>query len=171
MTTKRSKSAAMLRHVYHVGWCRLYRLKRNLSKLSRKEFDPVFLKYLADRWWVNETALQEHIELEHVSQKLSYGYDDEEEGIHYSKKLFPMPSWAVDRCNGFDRGGLIEDTCEHGVGHPNAFWLEFNALVNEWNGTPERSRHDGTHGCDGCCRHEDTRKRKGDPPWRPTQTP
>jgi hypothetical protein len=38
--------------------------------------------------------------------------------------------------------GLIEDVCEHGVGHPNREWLRAH---------PE---HDGIHGCDGCCSEE-----------------
>lgn len=39
---------------------------------------------------------------------------------------------------------LIEDTCPHGVGHPNpdsAAFLNWRDSTDTW----------GTHGCDGCC--------------------
>lgn len=39
---------------------------------------------------------------------------------------------------------LIEDTCTHGVGHPNP---DSVAYLN-WR---DESNHWGTHGCDGCC--------------------
>ena len=38
--------------------------------------------------------------------------------------------------------GLVENTCEHGIGHPNK---ELTAP----------KFFDGIHGCDGCCGHED----------------
>lgn len=52
--------------------------------------------------------------------------------------------------------GLIEDVCEHGVGHPNAEWLRAH---------PE---HDGTHGCDGCCSKETgmSKTQHTPGPWR-----
>lgn len=39
---------------------------------------------------------------------------------------------------------LIEDICEHGVGHPNP---DSAAYLN-WR---DKTEHWGTHGCDGCC--------------------
>lgn len=35
--------------------------------------------------------------------------------------------------------GLVEDVCEHGVGHPNLEYLKSHKGAN------------GIHGCDGCC--------------------
>lgn len=40
--------------------------------------------------------------------------------------------------------GLIEDTCEHGVGHPNPDSLAYFRWAEPWNGF-------AVHGCDGCC--------------------
>ena len=46
--------------------------------------------------------------------------------------------------------GLLEWTCEHGVGHPlhkSVTWLEAHG--------PEGAKRTwGIHGCDGCCAHE-----------------
>lgn len=52
---------------------------------------------------------------------------------------YPIPDWAVGQLE--RETGLIEDVCEHGVGHPNATWLEKN----------DGKRKLGVHGCDGCC--------------------
>lgn len=51
---------------------------------------------------------------------------------------WPMAKWAVKQI--FRDNGVIEDLCEHGVGHPNRAWLE-----------KYHSPHNGIHGCDGCC--------------------
>ncbi len=51
------------------------------------------------------------------------------------------PDWAVGQK--MRETGLVEDLCEHGTGHPNAFWLEIN--------DPDGKRYLGVHGCDGCC--------------------
>ena len=55
-------------------------------------------------------------------------------------KHFPKPDWAVGQYIRYDRGGLVEDTCKHGVGHPNRVWLKKYGKDG-----------DGVHGCDGCC--------------------
>lgn len=47
------------------------------------------------------------------------------------------------------RGGLIEDECEHGVGHPNPDSVAYFRWRN-----PEDNR--SLHGCDGCCGPEMT---------------
>lgn len=60
-----------------------------------------------------------------------------------SKRKFPIPSWAVDQ---IDRGHVIEDICEHGLGHPNREFLKKY---------PEAS---GIHGCDGCCSKDKEKK-------------
>ena len=58
----------------------------------------------------------------------------------------PAPPWAIMQAR---RGtGLIEDVCEHGIGHPNREWLRVYG---------DRS-HLSVHGCDGCC----TQKHKED---------
>lgn len=56
-------------------------------------------------------------------------------------KSYKAPTWAVSQL--WRETGLLEDTCKHGVGHPNTVWLK---------------KHDPTglkcfsiHGCDGCC--------------------
>jgi hypothetical protein len=52
---------------------------------------------------------------------------------------YPKPEWACQQV--WRLSGLIEDICEHGVGHPNRKWLSDN---------PDKS-YLGIHGCDGCC--------------------
>ena len=58
---------------------------------------------------------------------------------------FEKPEWAVKQIKR-ERFGkvIVEDICEHGIGHPNRQWLI--SLTEE-----ERS-YAGIHGCDGCCR-------------------
>lgn len=54
-------------------------------------------------------------------------------------KTYLQPKWATHQWN--RRGGLVEDICEHGIGHPNQEYLDAHP-------------HDywlGVHGCDGCC--------------------
>lgn len=49
-----------------------------------------------------------------------------------------QPRWAIQI---FPRmNGLVEDICEHGIGHPNKF------LSGEY--------YYSVHGCDGCCMEE-----------------
>ena len=58
------------------------------------------------------------------------------------KTKYKKPDWAVDQIT---RGsGLVEDVCEHGVGHPNIEWLE------AYKDHPQIEAF-GVHGCDGCC--------------------
>ena len=61
------------------------------------------------------------------------------------KPTFAKPAWAVRQL--VRETGLVEDVCEHGVGHPNAEWLAMR------NARSER-RIAGVHGCDGCCSKE-----------------
>lgn len=42
--------------------------------------------------------------------------------------------------------GLVEDQCEHGVGHPNRKWLYDHRKDENVDGL-------GIHGCDGCCQN------------------
>lgn len=55
------------------------------------------------------------------------------------RKTFPKPKWAVDQTT--RSSGLVEDVCEHGVGHPNEHWLKANPKLEYLS----------IHGCDGCC--------------------
>lgn len=55
---------------------------------------------------------------------------------------YPKPAWAVGQLQR-EVTGLVEDICEHGMGHPNRAWLDHN--------DPEDKRKLGVHGCDGCC--------------------
>jgi len=43
----------------------------------------------------------------------------------------------------FDRGGLIERICKHGIGHPDPDSLTYLEGIG--------SSDKGVHGCDGCC--------------------
>ena len=59
-------------------------------------------------------------------------------------KMYEKPDWAIKQ---IERGsGLIEDICEHGIGHPNKEWLEEN--------DPDDTMKFSVHGCDGCCEEE-----------------
>lgn len=51
---------------------------------------------------------------------------------------FKKPYWAIQQIT--RETGLVEDVCEHGIGHPNQIWLK--KFGREC---------DGIHGCDGCC--------------------
>jgi len=61
-----------------------------------------------------------------------------------TKGIYIIPKWAVHQIT--RETGLLEDICEHGVGHPNLQWIrEYKERE------PERGKHIGIHGCDGCC--------------------
>ena len=67
--------------------------------------------------------------------------DDKKRAIMNILARYPRPHWAVEQ---IIRGsGLVEDICEHGVGHPNRLWLQKN--------DPDNKMYMSTHGCDGCC--------------------
>jgi hypothetical protein len=53
---------------------------------------------------------------------------------------YEQPDWAVDQIRRLN--GLIEDICEHGVGHPNQEYMQREGFKR-----PAM----GVHGCDGCC--------------------
>lgn len=57
------------------------------------------------------------------------------------KTQYKKPDWAIDQI--IREGGLVEDICEHGVGHPNKEWLAEH--------DPENKKSFAIHGCDGCC--------------------
>lgn len=76
---------------------------------------------------------------------------DEEANINVEidQELYPKPDWAVSQ---FVRAsGLIEDVCEHGIGHPNAGYLKIH--------DPDGEKSLGIHGCDLCCFNEETKRR------------
>ncbi len=56
---------------------------------------------------------------------------------------YRKPDWAIGQVR--RESGLVEDTCEHGIGHPNLDWL-----------TRHGKEGSGIHGCDGCCRRPDS---------------
>lgn len=56
---------------------------------------------------------------------------------------YKKPKWAAGQ--EIRATGLIEDTCEHGVGHPNQMWLK---------AYPDKAQTLGIHCCDGCCNIE-----------------
>ena len=57
---------------------------------------------------------------------------------------YKKPNLAVEQV--VRASGLVDDICEHGVGHPNQEWLSEH--------DPEGKRHFSVHGCDGCCSQE-----------------
>jgi hypothetical protein len=69
------------------------------------------------------------------------------------KPRYQKPEWAVGQVTRLS--GLVEDTCKHGVGHPNSKWLADHPKLG----------HLSIHGCDGCCLQRGpclpTRKKSG----------
>ena len=61
------------------------------------------------------------------------------------KKKYPKPSWATHQI--VRAGGIVEDICKHGVGHPNKEWLKKH--------DPDGKKMMGVHGCDFCCEGDD----------------
>ena len=59
------------------------------------------------------------------------------------QEKYPKPDWAISQLT--RASGLVEDICEHGVGHPNQDWLVRRKFSHP------TENHWGVHGCDGCC--------------------
>lgn len=57
------------------------------------------------------------------------------------ERKYKKPDWAVDQI--VRASGLVEDICEHGIGHPNKEWLEEHDPNDKFKWS--------VHGCDGCC--------------------
>ncbi len=57
-------------------------------------------------------------------------------------KNYKKPSWAIKQI--VRENGLVEDICEHGIGHPNEEFLNTHPKITK------RLCLD-IHGCDGCC--------------------
>lgn len=53
---------------------------------------------------------------------------------------YKKPTWAIKQIVRHDRGGMVEDICRHGIGHPNKEWLKKHG-----------TKTDSVHGCCGCC--------------------
>lgn len=51
---------------------------------------------------------------------------------------YTKPEWAVKQI--VRENGLVEDICEHGVGHPNKEYMK-----------QHKNQSHGIHGCCGCC--------------------
>ncbi len=58
-----------------------------------------------------------------------------------AKNQYKRPKWSIGQA--YRMSGLVEDLCEHGVGHPNKEWLKKH--------DPDGKLRFGVHGCDGCC--------------------
>lgn len=54
---------------------------------------------------------------------------------------YPKPSWATHQVVRI--GGLVEDVCGHGIGHPNKAYLKEH--------DPYNFKQLGVHCCDSCC--------------------
>ena len=73
--------------------------------------------------------------------------------------------WEASSQRRYDRQGLVEHFCEHGIGHPNpgsALWVAETGMASvavSEGLTPEEVRervlsyyeYEMVHGCDGCC--------------------
>lgn len=59
-------------------------------------------------------------------------------------KQYKKPDWAIKQ---IFRDGMVEDICEHGVGHPNEKW--YREMIKKHG--KEEGQWYGVHGCDGCC--------------------
>jgi len=56
-------------------------------------------------------------------------------------KTYHKPKWAV--VQSYRETGLLEDICQHSIGHPNKEFLD--------EGGKFSAKHWRIHGCDGCC--------------------
>ena len=74
------------------------------------------------------------------------------------KTKYKKPDWAVDQT--IRASGLVEDICEHGVGHPNREWLKKH--------DPDGKLCLSVHGCDGCCVQEAEKYKKRKKPFPPS---
>ena len=66
--------------------------------------------------------------------------------IDICSNRYSQPSWAIHQIVRIDRiGNMVEDVCEHGVGHPNREWLKDH--------DPDGELGFGIHGCceEMCC--------------------
>lgn len=61
--------------------------------------------------------------------------------VEIDQRLYPKPKWAVKQI--VRASGLVEDICEHSIGHPNTGWMKIH--------DPDGELGLGIHGCDGCC--------------------
>lgn len=61
--------------------------------------------------------------------------------VEIDQTLYPKPEWAVDQI--VRSSGLVENICEHGIGHPHENWLALNDA--------DGSKGFSIHGCCGCC--------------------
>lgn len=75
---------------------------------------------------------------------INYEYYGDALRLKYRK--IPQPSWACARTK--REAGLVEDLCEHGVGHPNAYWVNW-VLTHLITGVDYS--YFWVHGCCGCC--------------------
>lgn len=117
-------------------------------KKTIRRKDSVELKLLADGEFK-----EKHIICRRCATLIKYL----QEGGRIVKELdylcsFPMPKWAIKQIVRYDRNRLVEDICEHGVGHPNAAWLKKHGALG-----------DNVHGCDGCCFKDNIEKLTGIP--------
>jgi len=69
--------------------------------------------------------------------------------VEIDQDLYLKPDWATHQV--VRSSGLVEDICEHGIGHPNAEYLRIN--------DPNGELGFACHGCDLCCCDEETKKK------------
>lgn len=61
--------------------------------------------------------------------------------VEIDQTRYPKPEWAVEQI--VRSSGLIENICEHGIGHPSPEYLDIH--------DPTGELCLGIHSCDGCC--------------------
>jgi len=77
---------------------------------------------------------------------------DVHRGDDVDQSKYPRPDWAVRQT--VRASGLVENVCEHGIGHPHP------ASVKEFEDRGIMSM--GEHGCDGCCCDDTAKPKVGD---------
>jgi hypothetical protein len=150
-----------MEQVYYEGFARL-------SGTRPKDEDPdVFLRYIARKYMVDFQELKDFDQAKRLEFNLTDDDDrfNTEDRERIRKLIFPPPDWAADQTIRGDRAGLVEDTCEHGTGHPNIFWMERQIKINCKYDKTDQNKHLGTHGCDGCCSAKERRPPTYDDPW------
>ena len=104
-----------------------------------------FLLYLAYCFKVDKEELKNAVEMQAYLDKMDGGVC----GTQQRDLVYPEAPWSIGR--DIRSGGLIEDVCEHGVGHPNAYSLDVVVKLKLRVDPTAKVDYIGMHGCDGCC--------------------
>lgn len=69
--------------------------------------------------------------------------------VEIDQELYQKPDWGVEQI--VRASGLVEDICEHGIGHPNLEYIKKH--------DPDGELGLGIHGCDLCCFPEEMKRK------------